>query len=195
MSSRRVLPSTLPPGTKSLGIKLPGELVIPVAVPLLSLDVSSTASGYAIFGNGANDLGPFGVIKPRGRWEAVERIKLIVDAVVTVLTTHHPASIVMEWNAGKAGHWTATGGRKVSGLAVLGQAQGAVWQAIRERGYAVETVTEDEWTKRVKKEERAESIASQFSEYRDYFAEGRDSGFDAADAIGLGRWFLNRIRA
>lgn len=194
MSSRRVLPM-LPPGTKSLGIKLPGEMVVPVAMPLLSLDVSSTAAGYAIFGTGPDDLGAFGVIKPRGRWDAVSRIKLIVDAVTTVLTTHHPASVVMEWNAGKAGLWTATGGRKVSGLAVLGQAQGAVWQAIRERGYAVETVTEDEWTKRVKKETRAEAIASQFTEYRDYCSEGRDSGFDAADAIGLGWWFLNRIRA
>jgi Holliday junction resolvasome RuvABC endonuclease subunit len=191
MSSRRVLPVALPPGTKSLGIRLPGELVIPVAVPLLSLDVSSTASGYAIFGNGADDLGPFGVIKPRGRWDAVERIKLIVDAIVTVLATHHPASVVMEFSAGK------TAGRldKASGLAVLGQAQGAVWEAIRSRGYGVSTVPENEWTKRVKKEKRAEEIVAHFSEYRDYFAEGRDSGFDAADAIGLGRWFLNRIRA
>jgi hypothetical protein len=189
MSSRRVLP-TLPPGTKSLGIKLPGEMVVPVAVPLLSLDVSSTAAGYAVFGSGADDLGAFGVIKPRGRWEAVERIKLIVDAVTAVLAMYPPASVVMEFSAGK------TAGRldKASGLAVLGQAQGAVWEAIRSRGYSVSTVTENEWTNRKPKPKRAEDVAGWYGEYRDYFAEGRDSGFDAADAIGLGRWFLNRIR-
>jgi hypothetical protein len=61
MSSRRVLPLALPPGTKSLGIRLPGEMVVPVAVPLLSLDVSSTASGYAVFGSGPEDLGADGM--------------------------------------------------------------------------------------------------------------------------------------
>jgi hypothetical protein len=190
MPSRRVLPIALPEGTKSLGIKLPGEMVVPVAVPLLSLDVSSTAAGYAVFGTGPDDLGAFGVIKPRGRWDAVERIRLIVDAVVTVLAMHPPASVVMEFSAGK------TAGRlaKASGLAVLGQAQGAVWEAIRSRGYGVSTVTENEWTNRKPKPKRAEDVAGWYGEYRDYFAEGRDSGFDAADAIGLGVWFLNRIR-
>src|SRR5687768_72222 len=95
---------------------------------ILSLDVSSMRTGFAVFGS--HGLHAFGAIKPSARLESVTRIDMTVDEVLSIVRSFWPRLVVMEWTKGKM-HHKATEDREPTGLAVMGQAQGAVRQAIR----------------------------------------------------------------
>lgn len=162
---------------------------------LLTLDVSSEALGWALH---LRDEPPpknlvFARLAPPSRLPAHERIDAIVDHVVWLCREARPDVVVMEWTDGRTDVARAKGrGRMVAGLAVLGQAQGAVRQALRTHWTEPELVNEAEWTEGQKKKDRAYNISLEFPAYAEFAKGGYDSGYDAADAIGLGLWWLAR---
>lgn len=165
---------------------------------LLSLDTSSTATGYAVFhGRG---LVCCGVIRPKATLPALDRVGLIVADVEALTDAAAPDEIVMEISSGKVHGRIA----KASGLAVLGHAQGAIWEAVRRRMIPLTTVAENEWTKSKKKADRAAHFAGMYLTYADFAkiqwhatkgcTSKADPGFDAADAVGIGDWFNGKKR-
>ncbi len=154
----------------------------------LALDVSSSCTGWAVFGS--RGLHAFGAIKPSASLDSIKRIDNTVNQVLSIVQSFEPSMIVMEWTRGRL-HHRATAGREPTGLAVMGQAQGAVRQAVRGLRYRVETFDES-WTNRRRKETRAAETRTQFPDYASV-AE-HDPGMDVADAIALGDWYLRNER-
>jgi len=158
---------------------------------LLCLDVSSTCVGYACFVSGVLD--DFGKYQPPARKPAEERIRMIVKGIMDGTKAFVPDVVVMEWTDGRGdGTRARQRGGKTAGLAVLGQAQGAVRAAIQIGGFTVETVHEFEWSAGRKKDVRASELALEFPTYCALASLGRDQGYDIADAIGIGLWWLGK---
>lgn len=164
------------------------ELPIPDGRPLLALDPSSSACGYAIFWGGT--LTRFGVLRGKAKAPALDRIDLIVDALEAIVASIAPCVAVMEISGGK------THGRlsKASGLSVLGHGQGEVRRALKSAGVEVLAVPENAWTASVPKPTRAKRVALEYPPYRAFAARGEDAGLDAADAIGIGLWYIGKLR-
>ena len=182
----------LPRGTKVLVTRLPEDAVVsaPTAAALgleagliLSLDVSSTASGYALFNHGK--LESFGLVQPNG--DALARIDFTADAIAKIAQDRQPGLIVMEWSNGLT--HGAIG--KARGLSVLGAAQGAVRERLRAMA-TVRTVDQNLWTNSRPKAERTAIIRLIYPEYARWAGPNgkADSGSDTADAVGLGDWWL-----
>ena len=147
---------------------------------VLVLDVSSVCTGWAVF------TGPhperFGRVKQASK-VLTERIGAMVDAIGAIARTEAPHRIVLEWaskgaNVGRGGH----------GLTSLGQAQGAVYQALRGLGVPLVAVEQWEWTDFVPKATRAKLVRQLVPQY----ATVPDRGGDVGDALGLGLWLAGR---
>jgi hypothetical protein len=164
--------------------------VLPGGGVLLALDVSSSACGFAFNRPGCPEALEFGVILPRpDDAPAPERIDQIVGGVRTVVEAARPARVVMEWSSGKI-HGRL---RKAASLSVLGAAQGAVRQSLRQAGLAVDLVAENDWTGSRPKPERARAVRALYPAYDRFAARGDDRGLDAADAIGLLDYWWPRV--
>jgi Holliday junction resolvasome RuvABC endonuclease subunit len=155
-------------------------------VRILALDVSSSATGWAVLDGAKPVLEAFDLIRPPARLDSVVRIDAMVARVGVIAEDYAPDAVVMEWSSGKV-H-----GRlgRIPGLAVLGQAQGAVRAALRAAEWPVKTVSENDWTGGKSKARRSQLIACEFPAYGRW--SGNDPGFDVADAIGIGCWWLRR---
>jgi Holliday junction resolvasome RuvABC endonuclease subunit len=154
---------------------------------ILALDVSSSAVGYATFAG--RELRKFGVIRPRAKDSALERIDTLVLGVRKVYADVAPDLVVFEVSAGK------THGRiaKASGLSVLGHSQGQCLRALIDDGAEVATYSELEWTKSVSKARRGEKVAMFYPAYQRFSAAKKDAGLDCADAIGLALYYLGKV--
>jgi hypothetical protein len=158
----------------------------------VALDVSSTAAGIAIV-TVSGSLVRCELVRPPASWESLRRIEAIVTGVHDQLSGSQASLAVLEWTGGKvAGRLQ---GCAPSGLAVLGQAQGAVWEMIRHRlpGGCV-CVSENEWTQAKSKSRRAATVRLLCPEYAAWADTHGDAGLDVADAIGLGLWAGAKIR-
>lgn len=153
---------------------------------LLFLDVSSTATGWAVFTG--RELAKFGLIRPRGK-DAPARINLTIQGVLAVAHYHPPEAVYYERSDGKL-HGAIH--RRMAGLSVLGEAQGSVATALRISGYEVHAVDTNEWTNGKRKKSRASLTRLQFPAYAEWSA--KDKGLDVADAIGLGVFVLGRLK-
>ena len=140
----------------------------------------------------------------KGRLAANDRIESMLADLFDLVLELHPQAIVIEDTSGKVSRRHGGAG---AGLAVYGKAVGAVWRtavdmsvadarnriamgllAATGEAAAVVMVPENEWTGGIGKRRRAMRIAAEFPGYR----IEQDPGGDAADAIGLGRWWLAR---
>lgn len=181
--------------TRTPAARTPGktpEAAVPIIRPdgpLLCLDPSSSACGWAIFDPSGRPV-DFGVIRPPARLDSVARTDRIVAGVLDLYRRHRPAGALLEWASGK------THGRiaKASGLAVLGQAQGSIRTALAIQGCPVALVDANDWTFKVPKHKRASMIALAVPGYAAMRVGGKDPGDDIADAIGIGLWHFDRIR-
>ena len=104
--------------------------------------------------------------------------------------------MVLEWSAGRvAGRLR---GSNPSGLAVLGQAQGACYQQVIREGFRVELVGEGDWTawkgRGVPKAERIGWAKRHVPAYTRWLAEHTDSGGDVGDSVALLCWRVARSR-
>jgi hypothetical protein len=97
--------------------------------------------------------------------------------------------VVMEVASGKIAARTAASCG--AGLAIYGELVGSLRYAMIARyGVEVVRITERQWTGNRPKEMRAREIDWTFPQYR----LDRDHGYNIADAIGLGLWYMTERR-
>ncbi len=156
----------------------------PVPSVLLTLDPASHNVGYALFTAGT--LHRFGVLTATASWEPTRRIDTLTYQVECLVRGHKPDAVVMEWSEG------FTAGRlqgRARGLAIMGQAQGAIRERLKACGAEPVAIHENTWTSGRKKATRAKTICMLYPEYARW-AKDHDKGADSADAIGLALWWL-----
>lgn len=176
-------------------IKKPTEYApLPCGAVLLALDVSSSVTGWStgrIREDGHADVLDFGIIKPPSGRTSAERSDLMCMRLACIIKQFGATNIVMEFQS------YMNSGKRVQGLAVLGQAQGAV-RAYLSLTHRVDLVTEREWTKvggkNARKEARAEHVKRLVPAYAAKVDENPkfDVGLDASDALGILLWRTNR---
>lgn len=166
---------------------------------LLTLDPSSTVVGAAWW-TGPDQLGACMSCVPARRLPALERIDGMVGSVLKWAKLFHfdhgSFPVVMEFSGGKVHRQMG----RIHGLAVLGQAQGALRQALIGAGFDVHTVAENEWTCGKSKPARAREAALIYEKYRAFAGQWDaardcfkgDPGLDVADAVGLGAFVWRR---
>ena len=162
---------------------------------LLSIDPSSTCTGYAVFRN--KRLVDAGLLKPTNRKDPpTKRIVEMVAELQGVLHEKKPKVAVVEITSGKVN--TRRHGGSGAGLAIYGMAVGAMWQSLREylvwgkiEGEVV-CVPENDWIRHRAKGQKSKAarIAEVAACHKKYDPD-KDKGGDAADAILLGEWYLN----
>lgn len=156
---------------------------------ILSLDPSSTSTGYALLSDDGQ-LCEAGLLKPdRSKDPAHERIGAMCRDLSTVLKVLHPGEIVIEWTSGKVGKKRHKGSG--AGLAIYGAAVGAIWRTCEiwmQKNHKKSAVLlfENEWTRGRTKAGRIKDIIVQYPQYNYEI----DPGGDVADAIGLASHFL-----
>jgi hypothetical protein len=157
---------------------------------IAALDVSSTCAGFAVV-TVAGLVEHFGRAKPPAGWDSVRRIDAISAGLSRELTGLGCSVCVMEWQS----HKHAARLKNAQGLAVLGQAQGAVREVMRGFGFihGVVCISEREWTEGRPKQSRARLVRLLCSNYARWADEHGDDGLDVADAVGLGLWAAGRV--
>ncbi|CAB4131350.1 hypothetical protein UFOVP124_81 [uncultured Caudovirales phage] len=147
---------------------------------ILVLDPSSTACGWALF------LGE--TLRRCGVWRAgAGPMESRVDRLCECLTASLPDinMVVVEISSR-----IAYNARRAKSLPALLYAQGRLEQAARGQVTKCHRVTEQEWTGRKPKHQRAKMVALLEPVYRQFAP--RDKGLDAADAVGLGQWWISQ---
>jgi hypothetical protein len=158
---------------------------------ILALDPSSTACGWAVLDSWPIALDCFGVEKPRGRKCPIDRMRRITAEITALVDQVRPDKIVVEWADGKQ-HGRIAG--RSQGLSTMGQAQGWLCSRLESLDQEVQYVAPNLWTRGTRKEKRALIVRLKFPDYGAWSAKGRDKHMDAADAIGLGEWWLAKHR-
>lgn len=153
---------------------------------LLALDPSSHAVGWALFRG--ERLKRCGVWRP-GSGPLWARVARVGGAVAQMLEESGATAVVVEVTSGQVYKR-----ERASSLASLMAAQASAVEAARGPGREtpVHPVTELEWTRGVPKKKRASLVAMAEPVYAEFAP--RDKGLDAADACGVGRWWLDRER-
>jgi Holliday junction resolvasome RuvABC endonuclease subunit len=160
---------------------------LPCGAVLLALDVSSSVTGWAvgrIEADGKPEILDFGIIKPPSSWDSVRRTDCMLVRLAKILSDFSITHVCCEWQSHK--HT----GRRVQGLATLGQAQGAV-RAYLSMTHKFETISEREWVRIngrcAQKEVRAEFVKQAVPAYAARVAADPkfDPGMDCADSLGI----------
>ncbi len=176
---------------------------------VLAIDPSSSCTGYAVLsGLAVADLIDAGRLRPseaidqiagppwrrawlgQGPLKAYRRVYSMIADLRDLIIQYVPDWIVVEVPSGLAGTGSRHGAR--ASLATYGAAAGLIvgacdWFADSNR---VVVVTERMWIRggNTAKRLRQRAIAAV---YRGRYEWREDAGADAADAIGLGRWWLS----
>ena len=153
---------------------------------ILSIDPSSTKTGYAVFDDAkrGEKLIEAGNVHGKADARPLDRVEAMIQELYIILTEHEVNTILIEIPDGKV-HGRLQG-VNMGGLAIYGMAVGAVWWAMRGRWAGVKPISVNEWTNGVPKAERAATTQLRHPE-QDLT---KDSGHDAADAIGMADWWL-----
>lgn len=165
---------------------------------LLSLDPSTTRTGYAVLTK--HDRGPHliesGVLEPH----VANRKKKLVPALVRVadmcedldsLVREHGITCAVVETASPSPFATKSDQKRKANLLTYAMGVGMILretQRILGRGLVWE-VSAGKWA-RGKKQDRARRVAMIFPSY----VIAQDPDFDAADAIGLGMWWMHDQR-
>ncbi len=160
---------------------------------VLALDPSSTKTGYCVWAGGrGGKVQEAGVLRPgKVRDPAAVRIRAMGQELVALLTEMRPAVILIEVSMSSHGRAGAAGART---LHVYGMAVGYLWalcqvhEVMAAAGGAtvrVELVDANDWTRGIQKRRRTAYVAGTVKGYD----AARDGGGDAADAIGMARWW------
>lgn len=160
---------------------------------LLALDVSSSAMGWAVVEkakNGEHKPIDFDVVKPPSTWDFKRKLFHMMTATNIILEEYEVTNICMEWQDHRSTM------KRVQGLAVLGQAQGALWNHLVAK-MEVELINVRDATKlngkNAKKEKRRDYVRMRVPDYaKQVDANPRyDRGLDASDALFLALWRLD----
>jgi Holliday junction resolvasome RuvABC endonuclease subunit len=147
---------------------------------ILTIDPSSTATGYALADDAGNVI-EAGVCRPDKALTPEVRAKQMAADLLTIIAEHYPATIVLEKPAKQA-----PAGRNHAGQATYGMAVGVILGVLWANGHTVTRVDAHVWKRGVPK---ARMIAWAKHRYPQYDA-ATDKGGDAADALGLLDWYL-----
>lgn len=154
---------------------------------ILAIDPSSTCTGYAVLRGPS--LVEAGVLRPRVRLAANDRVRAMAADFATLLADHRPDVVVVEDTSGKVARRHGAGGG--AGLAVYGKAVGYlarvadVWAELLPSQRSVELVLENEWTAGERKEARVRRVALEYPGYD----PAKDPGGDVGDAIALAAYW------
>jgi Holliday junction resolvasome RuvABC endonuclease subunit len=121
----------------------------------------------------------------RTRDDSDARIDAIVTDLLELVREYRPECIVIEGTSGKVSARHKGAG---AGLAIYGQAVGEVRRAMKVTGIRVVMVKENEWTRGCAKKFHRQVWCE--SAYPKRYDREKDKGGDVADAIKLGRWWL-----
>lgn len=162
------------------------------AVPprkILFLDPSSTSIGWAIFEG--FQLERVGVLRASSR-DQDRRTDQLASQVLDLARESGSGLIVAEVASGLHRRAAATRGNQAA-TAICALSQGVYVGTLRAAGFVVGRVQERTWTKGRTKQARANTVYLTEPVYRRFVDQGQDKGLDAADAVGLGRWFLAQL--
>jgi hypothetical protein len=153
---------------------------------VLSLDPSTTATGYAVLGRGARGptLIECGVLTARkASSPAITRVCEICDELGGLVAQHSPTCAVVETVAPNVYRR-----RPTAGLLTYAMGVGMIYGTVRALlvGKPVFGIPPTTWTRGKKKPDRIACAAMMFPSYD----PSQDPGGDAGDAIGLGCWFV-----
>ncbi len=169
---------------------------MPDPLRVLGVDPSSTKTGFALLSegpvarHGVGELLEWGLVKGVTKDPATLRARQIAAEMVAHARRMAPDVIVIETPSGKVAR-NKRGKTQGAGLSVYGFAAGqvdhALWNVFgMER---VVMVNEIDWTGGAKKQARASRVELLHPGYD----RSKDSGMDAADAIGLAGWYLAKL--
>lgn len=178
------------------------------ACPVLGIDPSSTAIGYGLLaGLEPEDLLDAGVIRPsastrelhrqypalaawldREDLAAYRRIANATREIQELISEHRPVWVLVEVPSGLIGTGAKRGAR--GALTIYGVAAGVIFETARSchDPDRVLPVTERAWTHGQGDKDRRQTAI--WATYRGRYRMQLDRGGDAADAIGLCRWWL-----
>jgi Holliday junction resolvasome RuvABC endonuclease subunit len=163
---------------------------------LLSFDASSHAIGYAYFSH--NRLVNCGAVLSSKDMVQV-RIRHLMDQIKEVFPRIAPDVVcVMEWSEGRPIAFLKEKGRSAQSSVPLAHAQGALFFWLIGQGLEVTCIGEGEWTKRrgryMSKAARAQEVMFRYPEHHETLViDARAERYDAADAVGLGDWYIGEM--
>lgn len=163
--------------------------------PILSLDPSSTCTGYAVFGrgDGAWTLSEAGLLKPtKAGASLIYRVQWLVEDIRGILDYLAPRTVLVEAPGGK--QYTRDPG-KTSSLPAWAFAAGAAFGACHLWALENNSITDCigvpiTWTRGTTKDTRADAVHAQWPR----FQWPKRKGYDAEDAAALAWWWLNQRR-
>lgn len=165
---------------------------------LLSIDGSTTATGWAIYNKDTKELITYGVVKDDGK-DRRERVRNMIDGVKDVINEHNPENIVME-DVPPALNNSDT-------VLLLGILQGGILGLAKQLNTKIEWISVSTWhsglkfydgTKEGKSKEnmKRNSIAYANNKYGlNLIYKSPSSKFNQdneSDAICIGDFYLNR---
>lgn len=165
--------------------------VLPTPGMLLALDTSSTCIGYAAFRDGR--LTACGSVSASSR-DFLRRMDSLWMKLRRAVPMAVSVPVVMEWHHGREMAWQRRQrrGRNAAAAVTLCHGQGCVLGRLVGEGFDVRLVTDREWTRQRPKDARAREVALAHPEFFSVWA--KDVGHDAADAVGIGEFYLAKVR-
>jgi hypothetical protein len=157
---------------------------------LLSLDPSSTCIGYAVWSDSSGRMivMEHGRLKPQKSTADIQgRIRSLADELAKLVVEFDPDVIVIEVMLGR--QYTASGNKqRTTSLPTCAVSMGFMWRVCC--GLDATTIAVDNlaWTRGRSKESRKVRARQLCSAYD----QKQDQGGDAADAICLGDWYIQR---
>lgn len=173
----------------------PAYVSLPCGTILMALDVSSSATGIAVGEIESTGLvvHSFGVARPPSSWSFDRKIDFMMEEIERTAALYWVNRIAIEWQDHRSTM------RRVQGLAVLGQAQGAIWSRLRDR-VPIDRIPVRDATKlngkNTKKEKRCEYVKTMVPAYAKKVASEPkfDAGLDASDALCLLMFRINQSK-
>jgi hypothetical protein len=166
---------------------------------VLALDPSSSATGWAIFQNGT--LLECGVFTVPGHWDSWRRTTYLarnlavwVRQTQTKLGPFQAVLVEVASNYRHAKRAVKSSRFSLGGLMTLGHSQGFQIGILETLEVPWEPVLESDWTGGIPKTLRAIRMSSVYPIYQDFFHQNKDPGLDAADAVGLGDWWYQKMK-
>lgn len=156
---------------------------------VFAIDPGSLKTGWAVL-DGHEQLLAGGLILPdKIHIDSEFRIASMCRDLWDLLDEWQPKVILIEYGSGKINlrrHHGGGSGMQVHGISIGSFWREAVaWQRALPAEQQLETkvilITENRWTRGVRKEERAAAVAAMFPKYN----SAKDPGYDVADAVGL----------
>lgn len=158
---------------------------------ILSLDPSSTTTGYAVLSDDGTKLIDAGKLRGKAGTRATDRVLAMREGLIDVLTEHCPRTVLIELPTEK--QHTRNPERK-SGMPVWAMAAGALWMVAFDWPYDEDTIAHvipNTWTRGSTKAHRQRQASLCFPNYD----ATKDTGGDVSDAITMAMWWIGHRHA